>query len=1046
MNHRYLLFLLVLPIALRVSAQPLNPKPVRELGAPRLIATQANPLAIDTASPNYVEGKELFNPSSVALDYSSNPPSVYITDTGNNRVLGWRYATQLQAGARADIVLGQKDFFTTLPQATNAVSLNSPSGIAVDSAGNVYIADSGNNRIIRFPKPFTQTNGPPFPDLVLGQLGFTAGSANPLGVTAGSLALGNGAFPPQVGMAFDSNGDLYVSDTFNNRVLRYNAAALSSSQPPNGTGADLVLGQSNLTTNTPLTGNGSQLNKTGLNGPEGLAFDSTGRLYVTDRIGRVLVYATLTTGAPATRLLGVAPIAPVVAPPPPPPNSPTVIPLPTGQYVFGNALGVAIAAGHPVVTDSGANRILVFDVFENWAAESVTNVSPPAILLIGQANYTQSAPNNGLTAPSAATLSVPYGATASATELFVADANNNRVLAFPLAGGIPATSASRVIGQLATTLNAPNLIEGREFNLFNGSTQGSIAIDASSNPPHLYVADTGNNRILGFNDYLHVKAGDTADLVIGQQNLLTSAVNYPSNDATKLSANTLSAPTALLVDAAGNLYVADTGNARVLRFPQPFGPKSARTQASADLVVGQQNFNVKVTDTTNRTMRAPTGIALASDGSLLVSDAALNRVLYFPKPLASGMVATKVIGQSDFNVVEPLPAAGTPITSLNPARLNSPRQIATDPQDRLYVCDVNNARVAVFDTVGNLNPTLAQPALQLTTNLAQPIGITIAPAGSPAAGQIWVSDFQSGALHYGGFSQLLLNTAPDITVAANHALSAAFDSFGGLALADGTNRVLQFVPQLTITNGATFQSGSVAPGTIISVFPAQATTTAPLAAAGTSVSYNSLPNPVPLPSVLGGSQVTVNGQPAPLFYVSATQINLALPTNLPISGSLDLEITSPSTGQIFGLTEINMAPVSPGLFSLAGTGTGPLAALNANGTVNSPANPLLRGGIIVLFGTGEGPVPNAPPDGTPASGPTPTATQPVVVFGQGDNIIQAAASDLQYSGLAPGLIGVWQINVRVPTTVTAGNQVPVVVYVQSVPTNGAGISTTIALQ
>ena len=61
-------------------------------------------------------------------------------------------------------------------------------------------------------------------------------------------------------------------------------------------------------------------------------------------------------------------------------------------------------------------------------------------------------------------------------------------------------------------------------------------------------------------------------------------------------------------------------------------------------------------------------------------------------------------------------------------------------------------------------------------------------------------------------------------------------------------------------------------------------------------------------------------------------------------------------------------------------------------------------------------------------------------------MIQAAASDIQYSGLAPGLVGVWQINVRVPTTVTAGNQVPVVVFLQNVASNPGGIQTTIALR
>lgn len=319
-----------------------------------------------------------------------------------------------------------------------------------------------------------------------------------------------------------------------------------------------------------------------------------------------------------------------------------------------------------------------------------------------------------------------------------------------------------------------------------------------------------------------------------------------------------------------------------------------------------------------------------------------------------------------------------------------------------------------------------------------------------STGQFWVADpGQNAALHFPAFAQLVQSNAPDVGVGAIRPVSVAYDSFGGLSLADGANRILQFVPQLTITNAANFLTGAVAPGTIISVFPAQAATPALLAAAGTSASFNTLPKPLPLPINLGGVQVTVNQQPAPLFFVSAGQINLPLPTNLPTSGTVDLLVSAPDTGQIYGLTEINLAAASPALFTASSTGTGPLAALNGDGSVNSASHPLVRGNVIVLFGTGEGPVPNGPPDGSPATGPTPTAATPVIIFGQGDNVIQADPTDIQYSGLAPGLIGVWQINVRVPTTVTAGNQVPVVVFLQSVPTNNPAnpgqIVTTIAL-
>jgi len=117
-----------------------------------------------------------------------------------------------------------------------------------------------------------------------------------------------------------------------------------------------------------------------------------------------------------------------------------------------------------------------------------------------------------------------------------------------------------------------------------------------------------------------------------------------------------------------------------------------------------------------------------------------------------------------------------------------------------------------------------------------------------------------------------------------------------------------------------------------------------------------------------------------------------------------------------------------------------LAALNGNdNSVNTASKPLVRGQVIVLFGTGQGSVPNGPADGTVAVGPLPTADRPRVVIGG----VDVPDANVEYSGLAPGLIGVWQINVRVPQEVTAGNQVSLVVYLRSVRSQ---LSTFIALR
>ena len=83
----------------------LNPTPTRVLGQ--------TSTTISSIAPNLVEGRELFAPLAVALDTSTSSPGIYIADTSNNRVLGWRNGTSFTNGQKADIVIGQNDFVTT---------------------------------------------------------------------------------------------------------------------------------------------------------------------------------------------------------------------------------------------------------------------------------------------------------------------------------------------------------------------------------------------------------------------------------------------------------------------------------------------------------------------------------------------------------------------------------------------------------------------------------------------------------------------------------------------------------------------------------------------------------------------------------------------------------------------------------------------------------------------------------------------------------------------------------------------------------------------
>ena len=94
--------------------------------------------------------------------------------------------------------------------------------------------------------------------------------------------------------------------------------------------------------------------------------------------------------------------------------------------------------------------------------------------------------------------------------------------------------------------------------------------------------------------------------------------------------------------------------------------------------------------------------------------------------------------------------------------------------------------------------------------------------------------------------------------------------------------------------------------------------------------------------------------------------------------------------------------------------------MNQDNSINSPSNPAARGTIITIYATGLGVLPGSPADGVPTAGAVLTTGALQVIIGTG--IVPAA--NVKYSGLAPGLISVWQINVEIPGTVPPGNTTP----------------------
>jgi uncharacterized protein (TIGR03437 family) len=262
------------------------------------------------------------------------------------------------------------------------------------------------------------------------------------------------------------------------------------------------------------------------------------------------------------------------------------------------------------------------------------------------------------------------------------------------------------------------------------------------------------------------------------------------------------------------------------------------------------------------------------------------------------------------------------------------------------------------------------------------------------------------------------------------------DAWGDLFLADAAHRVGMYYPELAPINAANFLNPNVmAPGMIAAMF--------------TEGNFNqfggqpSQANGLPLPVQLNGIQVLFNGSPVPLFYADPNQINFQVPMGAPQTGTADVQVVQVATGRVLGDTTVAMAAALPGFFSQAGNGSGAAAALNQDNTLNSQTNPALQGSVITLFGTGQGYIPGAPADGSVSNAPLKTPQEPVLIMGTGP----VPAANIQYSGLAPTLVGVWQINVQIPDTVITlpTNPTQVVAILNNTPSGGGGLGRAVII-
>jgi uncharacterized protein (TIGR03437 family) len=854
-----------------------------------------------------------------------------------------------------------------------------PEGIAVDSAGNLYIADSNNFRVRKVSHGVITTvagngtygtsgdNGP----ATSAQLGATAVAVDSAGnlyivdtynnlireVSNGVITTAAGTsarFNRPQGVAVDSAGNLYIADTGNGFIRKVSNGVITTVA---GIGGPGFSGDNGPATNAQLYF------------PDGVAVDSAGNLYIADsanqRIRKVAngVITTVAgngtlgfsgdngpaTGAELNFPSGIAVDSAGNLYIPEPYNS-RIRKVSNGLItsVVGNSLngdsGPASSAqltAEAVAVDSAGN-VYIAD------SASIRKVSHGVITTVAGNGTPGFSGDNG--PATSAQLNTPLGvAVDSAGSVYIADRNNHRI--------------RKVSGGVITTV-AGNGTQG--FSGDNGPATsaelnypGGVAVDSTGN---VYIADNYNQRV-------RKVSGGVITTVAGN-----GTVGFSGDNGPAISAQLV--PDAVAVDSAGNLYVADNYNNRVREVSNGIITTVAGN--------GTPGFSGDNGPATSAQLDYPEGIAVDSAGVLYIADNADSRI----RMVWNGVIAT-VAG----NGTGGFSGDNGPATS---ALLWSPQGVAVDPAGNLYVADTGNNRIRVLTPSGsrctyNVSPTTLQPPAS---------GGAVAVGIQTAASCPWAVSGLPGWITLSGASSGPASASVALAVFPNNSgaiLSATILVAGvPVTVTQPAAATAPLPPIKSVVNAASYVGGPVSPGELVTMF-------------GSGIG----------PATNGGVEVLFNGTPAPVIYASATQVSAVVPYEMAF-------ISNPSVwieyaGQTSNAYQLTVTPAAPGLFAQNSAGSGPGAILNQDNSLNGPAHPAAKGSIVQVYMTGEG---QTSPQGItgaittvtlPPPQVTPAPVQPIQVW------INGQPATYTYAGEAPGMVaGVMQLNVQIPANAPSG--------------------------
>jgi trimeric autotransporter adhesin len=549
----------------------------------------------------------LGQPEGIAVDRSG---VVYFAEAANNRVrkVGTDGLIQTIAGTGVAGYSGDGG-------AASAAQLNQPYGLALDPAGNLYIADLGNSRVREITLDgviHTVAGGGASPAATSGQGG---------AATAAQLMQ-----PRNVAIA---SGSLYISDFGANQVYEVNSSgtllllAGTGTAGYSGVGTSALLAELNAPAGLAADGNGdvyiadsgnNRVRKvqngviiTAFNtlSPTGVAVDAAGMLYVA---------AASYFGSVVQQISGVASARDLIL------DSSGNIYTTSGAYVLeipassgtvttiagsGTSPGFGGDGGPAVAAQLNSPSSIAVDSGGNWYIADTSNNRIRQVTAAGVINTiagTGTAGSSGDNGPaSAAELNAPRAIAIDGSDnLYIADSGNNEVRKITAAG---------TISTIANQLNNPTSVAL--------GTQGSV-----------YIADSGNNRIVEvtasgnastfakINGVLAVTVDSSGNVVAADASQVWSV---PANDTPTLLAGGLSSPGGLAYASDGTLFIADTG-ANIIR---EFSTSGVLTAVAG---TGAAGFSGDGGAALTAQLNAPAGIAIGVNGTLLVADTGNNRI------------------------------------------------------------------------------------------------------------------------------------------------------------------------------------------------------------------------------------------------------------------------------------------------------------------------------------------------------------------------------------------------------------------------------------